>query len=428
MSDWVLDVSGLNEYVSRQLQSDSVLRSLRIRGEVSGFKAYPSGHWYFTLKDERCRISCVMFRSNAMRMSIRPREGDSVVLHGAVRLYEEGGTYQFVADSMRPEGVGSLYQRFEQLKAKLQQEGLFDTERKRPLPRHPRKIAIVTSEAGAVLHDICNVASKRDPSIPLVLVPVPVQGDGAAELIAEGIALACTLSEVDVVICGRGGGSIEDLWPFNEEVVARAIAASVVPVISAVGHETDFTIADFVADVRAATPTQAAEFAIADRKTEKAAIDAMKRRLHAAVNEILAGYHRELDRLHRRCEAVNPSAGLNAMRQRQTALRARMDQLVQEKLSAYPARLSMASIRLENAVNQKLERTQLQLRQRRIQLEMMNPQRTLERGYVMVSNGDRIISDAVNAPEHMTLHFHDGTIQVLREKGQEHGSKEKADI
>ena len=184
MSDWILDVSGLNEYVSRQLQSDALLRSLRLRGEVSGFKAYPSGHWYFTLKDERCRISCVMFRSNALRMSLRPRDGDFVVLHGSVRLYEEGGSYQFVADSMRPEGVGSLYQRFEQLKVKLQQEGLFDLARKRPLPRHPRKIAIVTSEAGAVLHDICNVAARRDPTIPLVLIPVPVQGDGAAEQIA----------------------------------------------------------------------------------------------------------------------------------------------------------------------------------------------------------------------------------------------------
>ena len=184
MNDWILDVSGLNDYVAQVLSADSILRSLRLRGEISGFKAYPSGHWYFTLKDERCRISCVMFRSNAMRMSFRPHEGDAVILHGNVRLYEEGGTYQFVADSMRPEGVGTLYQRFERLKAKLQQEGLFDIERKRPLPARPKKIAVVTSEAGAVLHDICKVAGSRDPGVAILLLPVPVQGDDAAPQIA----------------------------------------------------------------------------------------------------------------------------------------------------------------------------------------------------------------------------------------------------
>lgn len=265
MSEWILDVSGLNEYVSQILRSDSLLRSVRIRGEVSGFKAYPSGHWYFTLKDERCRISCVMFRSSAIRMTFRPHEGDFVILHGAVRLYEEGGGYQFVADSMRPEGIGTLYQRFEKLKAKLQQEGLFDQERKRMLPVRPKRIAVVTSEAGAVLHDICKVSKARDPGVPLVLIPVAVQGDGAAAQVARGIRLAGQLPNVDVIITGRGGGSMEDLWAFNEEVVARAIADSPVPVISAVGHETDFTIADFVADVRASTPSNAAELAVPDR-------------------------------------------------------------------------------------------------------------------------------------------------------------------
>ena len=216
MPEWILEVSDLNEYVRATLNADPALRSVRLRGEISNFKRHSSGHWYFTLKDDRCRISAVMFRQNAMRMSIRPMDGMSVIVSGQVSLYPESGTYQVYCDNMRPDGVGTLYQQFEALKQKLQLEGLFDQARKRPLPWRPRKIAVVTSETGAVLHDIRKVAARRDPGVPLVLLPVQVQGQGAAEEIAAAIRKAGKLPGVDVIITGRGGGSMEDLWAFNE--------------------------------------------------------------------------------------------------------------------------------------------------------------------------------------------------------------------
>ncbi|MBQ7305879.1 MAG: exodeoxyribonuclease VII large subunit, partial [Clostridia bacterium] len=229
MSEWILAVSDLNEYVRRTLAADPMLRSLRLRGEISNFKRHTSGHWYFTLKDEHSRINCVMFRQNAMRMSLRPMDGMQVILTGSVSLYAEGGQYQFYAENMRPDGLGTLYQQFEALKSKLAAEGLFDAGRKRPLPLRPRKIAVVTSRTGAVLQDIRNVSARRDAGVPLVLLPVQVQGEGAAESIAAAIRKAGTLSGVDVIITGRGGGSMEDLWAFNEEIVARAIAESPIP-------------------------------------------------------------------------------------------------------------------------------------------------------------------------------------------------------
>ena len=265
MPDWILEVSDLNEYVRAMLNADPALRSLRLRGEISNFKRHSSGHWYFTLKDDRCRINAVMFRQNAMRMSIRPMDGMSVIVSGQVSLYPESGMYQIYCDNMRPDGVGTLYQQFEALKQKLQMEGLFDQARKRPLPWRPRKIAVVTSETGAVLHAIRRVSARRDPGVPLVLLPVQVQGVGAAEDIARAIRRAGKLDGVDVIITGRGGGSMEDLWAFNDERVARAIFRSRIPVISAVGHEPDVTISDFVADLRASTPSNAAELAVPDQ-------------------------------------------------------------------------------------------------------------------------------------------------------------------
>ncbi len=427
--EWILGVSALNQYVSQSLLADPVLRSVRLRGEVSNFKAYPSGHWYFSLKDDRCKISCVMFRSSAMRMSFRPREGDQVILHGAVRLYEEGGQYQFVADSMRPEGVGSLYQRFEQLKEKLRAEGLFDQDRKRPLPLRPRRIAIVTSEAGAVLHDIRRVSARRDPSIPLVLLPVAVQGDGAAAQIAQAIRRAGTLDAVDVIITGRGGGSMEDLWAFNEEIVARAIADSPVPVISAVGHETDFTIADFVADVRASTPSNAAEMAVPDREEVRAAFRAMRKRLDAAMQGNLDRASLRLGEAQRRLLMVSPERRLQDVSQQVALLRTRLNQLAEGHLQAMEHRLPMAQLRLDAAIDQVLTRTGEQLRRNRMRLEAINPRRVLDRGYALVTDGSKVITSSHQATGSMTLQFHDGSVRVHREEEEaDHGNKEKADL
>lgn len=421
MNDWILDVSTLNRYVSDALGADPVLRSMRLRGEVSGFKAYPSGHWYFTLKDERCRISCVMFRQHAMRMSMRPHDGDQVILHGAVRLYEEGGTYQFVADSMRPEGVGSLYQQFERLKAKLQEEGLFDAARKRNLPVRPRKIAVVTSVAGAVLHDIRMVSARRDPGVPLVLLPVAVQGEGAAEQIAAAVRKAGTLPLVDVIIVGRGGGSMEDLWAFNEEIVARAIAASPVPVISAVGHETDFTIADFTADVRAATPSQAAELAVPDRSELEAAMKLMVRRFEQAAQKQLDQTGMRLLRADRRLQAMRPDRQLEELQRAVTALRVRMDRCVDERFARLPDRLSMAAIRMDNAVDQQMTSLTQRMSHAQTKLEAISPQRVLERGYALVSGPKGIITGAAHTTDEMQIQFHDGIVNVYKQKEDAHG-------
>ena len=415
--DWILDVSTLNDYVSRSLMADPVLRSMRLRGEISGFKAYPSGHWYFTLKDERCRISCVMFRQHALRMSFRPRDGEQVILHGSVRLYEEGGTYQFVADSMRPEGVGSLYRQFELLKQKLQREGLFEQARKRPLPVRPRKIAVVTSQAGAVLHDICRVAGARDPGVPIVLIPASVQGEGAAEQIADAVKRAGRLPGVDVLIVGRGGGSMEDLWAFNEEIVARAIAACPIPVISAVGHETDFTIADFVADVRASTPSNAAEMAVPDLSEVLAALRMMRGRFDQSVRRACDRARLRMMEMRERLEQVRPEHQLHETARRAALDRARLDKAIDRLLEAQSPRLAMASIRLDNAADALIRRSAERLSRDAARLEAISPLRVLERGYAMVTGEDgSVVTGAADAPTRMTLRFRDGQVAVRREE------------
>ena len=257
-----LSVAQLNEYVRRTLASDVMLKNICITGEISNFKRHVSGHWYFTLKDEEAAISCVMFRQAAQTVRFQPENGMSVRLTGSVSLYVKTGSYQFYGERMEQEGLGELYLRFERLKQKLLAEGLFDPSLKKPLPLLPRGIGIVTSSTGAVVHDICTVTWRRNPAMPLYLCPVKVQGEGAAKEIAAAIRRLDRMPEAEVLIVGRGGGSMEDLWPFNEEIVARAIAACQTPVVSAVGHETDFTIADFAADMRAPTPSAAAKSAM----------------------------------------------------------------------------------------------------------------------------------------------------------------------
>ena len=418
MPDWILQVSDLNEYVRRSLAADPMLRSLRIRGEISNFKAHSSGHWYFILKDDQARIACVMFRQNAMRMSLRPRDGMAVVLSGSVSLYTQSGTYQFYAENMRPDGVGGLYQQFEALKARLAAEGLFDAARKKPLPLRPKKIAVVTSRTGAVLQDIRRVSAARDPGVPLVLLPVQVQGEGAAEDIAAAIRRAGTLPGVEVIIAGRGGGSMEDLWAFNEEIVARAIADSPIPVISAVGHETDFTIADFVADVRAATPSNAAELAVPDRAELLEGLRMVRRHLTKAMDAMLTDKSRQVAYLARRLTAASPEMRLRDAAHRLEQCRDRLDRAVERPLTEAAPRLSLMRIRLDHAVDGMLERQRQRLSRDRARLETLDPRRVLERGYALVTDGDRVIAtrDAAMRSPRMTLHFRDGAVQVRHEE------------
>ena len=418
MPDWILQVSDLNEYVRRSLAADPMLRSLRIRGEISNFKAHSSGHWYFTLKDDQARIACVMFRQNAMRMSLRPRDGMAVVLSGSVSLYTQSGTYQFYAENMRPDGVGGLYQQFEALKARLAAEGLFDAARKKPLPLRPKKIAVVTSRTGAVLQDIRRVSAARDPGVPLVLLPVQVQGEGAAEDIAAAIRRAGTLPGVEVIIAGRGGGSMEDLWAFNEEIVARAIADSPIPVISAVGHETDYTIADFVADVRASTPSNAAELAVPDRAELLEGLRMVRRHLTKAMDAMLTDKSRQVAYLARRLTAASPEMRLREAAHRLEQCRDRLDRAVERPLTEAAPRLSLMRIRLDHAMDGTLERQGQRLSRDRARLETLDPRRVLERGYALVTDGDRVIAtrDAAMRSPRMTLHFRDGAVQVRHEE------------
>ncbi len=418
MTEWVLEVSDLNEYVRAMLNADPAMRSLRLRGEISNFKRHSSGHWYFTLKDDRCRISAVMFRQNAMRMSIRPMDGMSVIVSGQVSLYPESGTYQIYCENMRPDGVGTLYQQFEALKQRLQMEGLFDAARKRPLPWRPRKIAVVTSPTGAVLHDIRRVAARRDPGVPLVLLPVQVQGQGAAEDVARAIRRAGTLPGIDVIITGRGGGSMEDLWAFNEETVARAIAESPVPVISAVGHETDTTIADFAADARASTPSNAAEMAVPDRREIIDGLRGIRRHLTDAAEGLLKERRYELLSLQRRMEGCRPEHRLTALTAQLGALRIRLDTAADAKLPALAHRLALCGMRLDGAMDRQMTAPQERVRRAKARLAALDPTAVLERGYALVMDGDKVVTgaDRASKTDEMTLRFHDGRVAVTRRK------------
>ena len=385
-----LSVEELNEYVRRTLASDPMLRGIRLRGEISNLKRHVTGHWYFTLKDSQSAISCAMFRSAAVQVPFVPRDGQQVVLTGNVGLYAKTGSYQFYADAMEQEGLGELYLRMEALKHKLTQEGLFDPSLKKPLPLLPKGIGIVTSATGAVIHDITRVAWRRHPGMPLYLYPVAVQGEGAKEQIAHAIQVLDMLPAVDVLIVGRGGGSMEDLWAFNEELVARAIAACHKPVVSAVGHETDFTIADFVADIRAATPSAAAEIAVPQWDGLEAECRALWERLRRAGNAAIAEKASQLSELRERLAQLSPERRVASLHDRAQQLLERMHQAAKNGLMAKQHRLEQTALRLESA----------------------SPNATLRRGYAMVLQQDHLVPTQAmldrQAP--FTVVFQDGNV------------------
>ncbi|MGI5877684.1 MAG: exodeoxyribonuclease VII large subunit [Christensenellales bacterium] len=324
MGEFVYTVSDVNRFVQRILSAEDILSGIRVRGEISNSRVYASGHRYFTLKDQEALIRCVWFRGD-QRRGREARDGMRVIVRGDVGLYVRDGQYQITVRDVVPDGVGFLYERFERLKAALEAEGLFDAARKRPLPPYPRRIGVVTSAHGAAVRDIIRVATRRGAGLTLVLLPVPVQGEGAAERIAAAIDCLSQRGDIDVMIVGRGGGSIEDLWAFNEEVVARAISRSQVPVISAVGHETDFTISDFVADVRAATPSAAAEMAVPDRAEQLDRLARARRQLDAAADRQLDRWRQRLRTAVRMLSLTDPARRVSEGLQRLDMLAARMD-------------------------------------------------------------------------------------------------------
>ena len=397
-----LTVEQLNEYVRKSLAGDPILHGLRLRGELSNLKRHVSGHWYFTLKDVQSAITCVMFRSAAVNVPFVPQDGQQIILTGSVGLYTKTGSYQFYADAMEQEGIGELYLRMEALKNKLAQEGLFDAALKKPLPLLPQGIGIVTSGTGAVIHDIARVAWRRFPGMPLYLYPVAVQGEGAAEQIAFALSVLDRLDAVDVILVGRGGGSIEDLWPFNEEKVARAIAACHKPVVSAVGHETDFTIADFVADVRAPTPSAAAELAVPLRASLLAEIAKRRDRLCRSAEISLADRNTVLAELKRRLAEHTPENQLRLIAERVRSLEGRIDLLSETRLAALQNRLTAAGVRLNAA----------------------GPEKTLQRGYAIVRQNGQTVSDTDNLTLEQPFHviLRDGWVDAMatgKAKGRE---------
>ena len=324
MSQQVLSITQINEYIRSRMDQDTLLSGVAVRGEISNYKVYPSGHHYFTLKDEGAALKCVMFKGNAVRLRFRPDNGVKVIAMGKISVYPRDGAYQLYCTAMAMDGVGDLYAAFEQLKAKLAAQGLFDPAHKKPLPRYPGVIGIVTSSAGAAVHDMLRILRKRYPLAQVRLLPVRVQGAEAPGEIAAAIHYANVHKLADLLIVGRGGGSIEDLWAFNDERVAHAIYRSEIPVISAVGHEPDVTISDFVADLRAATPSNAAELAVPDQDALRQNLDSLSAGMAAALNRQLKSARQHLNVLSASPALQSPVGYLNQKRKNLELLKNRL--------------------------------------------------------------------------------------------------------
>lgn len=395
--NWTLSVSQLNEYVRVQLASDPILRNLSVEGEISGLKRVASGHIYFSLKDESARVQCVMFRQNAANLDFVPKDGMKVTLRGSASLFVRDGSYQVYVDSMERQGVGDLYRRFMILKEKLAREGLFDPAIKKPIPEIPECVGIVTSLTGAVLHDILRVGWRRWPNMRFVLAPCSVQGSQAALEIAEAIETLNRYAKCDVILCGRGGGSLEDLWPFNEEVVARAIHASAIPVISCVGHETDFTIADFVADARAATPSNAAEISIPNRREYLDELHILETGMRKGLMTKIERCRTELDHLRSSAALKAPSSAWTQPRQAEISeMRRRMRSAFERKLYIAKAEIAQVRARFDAAHSSRMQSARAELAMLETRLTALRPGAPLERGYALVERDGQSVERMSN--------------------------------
>ena len=406
-----LSVSEINEYIRMLMDGDRVLGNVLVRGEISNFKYYQSsGHLYFTLKDSEGQLKSVMFRSNASRLAFRPEDGMKVIAHGRISVYPQSGQYQLYADDLQPDGAGALAMRFEQLKRKLEAEGLFDLSRKKPLPQYPQRIGVITSPSGAAVHDIKNVLGRRFPAAEMILFPSAVQGAEAPEQLRAGVEFFGQTGICDVIIIGRGGGSAEDLWAFNDEALARQIAACPIPTISAVGHESDFTICDFVADQRAPTPSAAAELAVPDSGELLAAIKEQSGRMSQLVNTKISQERRYLQQLQTMPVLQNPQKIFDLFRMR-----------VAEREDA-----------VNRAVAAVLEQYRSMLAERTAKLGALSPLSVLSRGYAAVSRSGEAITraDAVRTGDRLQIRFSDGDVVAVAEstKGENAYAEEKAEL
>ena len=391
MAQQVLSITQINEYIRSKLDSDALLNGVAVRGEISNYKMYPSGHHYFTLKDEGAALKCVMFKGNAMRLRFRPENGMQVIAMGKISVFPRDGAYQLYVSAMAMDGVGDLYAAFEQLKKKLAAQGLFDPAHKKPLPKYPGTIGIITSSAGAAVHDMLRILRKRYPLTQVKLLPVRVQGVEAPGEIAAAIRYANHYKLADLLIVGRGGGSIEDLWAFNDERVAYAIYESEIPVISAVGHEPDVTISDYVADLRAATPSNAAELAVPDRDALTETLDSMSTAMATALTRQIRGAKQHLDVLSKSPALQSPTGYLEQ----------------KEK------NLEFLKNRLISAENQIISRNNQRYIALTAKLDAMSPLKVLTRGYAMAEGEDGTLLRSVHQAElgeRITVRLNDGTL------------------
>ena len=391
MSQQILSITQINEYIRTMMDGDRLLCGVAVRGEISNYKVYPSGHHYFTLKDEGASLKCVMFKGNAMRLRFRPDNGVKVIAMGKISVYPRDGVYQLYCTAMAMDGIGDLYAAFEQLKGKLAAQGLFDPAHKKQIPKYPGTIGIVTSSAGAAIHDMLRILRKRYPLTRVLLLPVRVQGVEAPAEIVAAIRYANYHKLADLLIVGRGGGSIEDLWAFNDERVAYAIYESEIPVISAVGHEPDVTISDFVADLRAATPSNAAEMAVPDQ-------DALRQNLDAFSLSMVASLNRQLKSARQHLNVLSASP----------ALRSPTSYLDQKRKN-----LELLRSRLTSAETRFVEQKGRQFVALTSKLDAMSPLKVLSRGYAMAQTGNGEVLKSVKQVQpgdHMKVSFSDGCV------------------
>ena len=390
-----ISVTELNRYVKNRIDEDEYLNNVLVKGEISNFKHHYTGHLYFTLKDENSVIKCVMFKTYAEKVNFEPQNGMKVIIFGTVSVFERDGVYQIYCKAIQEDGLGDLYLAYNRLKEKLEKEGLFDEAHKKKIPFMPEVIGVLTSNTGSVIRDIINVSTRRNPNVHIRLFPVPVQGQGASEKIAKAIEIMNEKKLADVMIIGRGGGSLEDLWPFNEEIVARAIYNSDIPIISAVGHETDFTIADFVADLRAPTPSAAAELAVADVEDLKYDLSIKMRRLK------------------------------NALKSKTEVMRLRFEKCMNSRVYKEPfQKINEKSLlldkyfkSLENFGNKKINDSKFILENRIAKLDALSPLKTLTRGYSITSLKDdnkvvKSINDVKNGDE-IEVRVKDGKFNAI---------------
>ncbi|AYL07383.1 exodeoxyribonuclease VII large subunit [Enterobacter kobei] len=431
----IYTVSRLNQTVRLLLEQE--MGQVWISGEISNFTQPSSGHWYFTLKDDTAQVRCAMFRNSNRRVTFRPQHGQQVLVRANITLYEPRGDYQIIVESMQPAGEGLLQQKYEQLKATLSAEGLFDQQLKKPLPSPAHCVGVITSKTGSALHDILHVLKRRDPSLPVIIYPTAVQGDDAPGQIVRAIALANARQECDVLIVGRGGGSLEDLWSFNDERVARAIFASLIPVVSAVGHETDVTIADFVADLRAPTPSAAAEVVSRNQLELLRQIQNGQQRLEMAMDYFLANRTRRFTQLHHRLQQQHPQLRLARQQTVLDRLRQRMNialdtqlkravsrqqrvtqrlnqQNPQPKIYRAQTRIQQLEFRLAETLRARLSTTRERFGNAVTHLEAVSPLSTLARGYSVTTATDGKVlkqTKQVKAGDVLTTRLSDGWVE-----------------